>query len=439
MTAVSSNSPAANALDISLRKPVLIGLFGGILLIGIFGLWIGLTMIGGAVIAQGQIVVKGKPQIVQSLDGGIVAEILVRDGDIVAAGDVMLRLDPTILSANLDIAHSRLAAALALRARLEVERQGLDTLEFDYPTLPFARPDTASEERGQREIFLARHAVRKGNRAKLAEAWAQFDSQIVGAKGQIEALDQQLSYVDADIRSQRSLVDRGLSRQSQLNELSRVRAELTGRRAALDAELARLVNAREDAELNTLQQERSFLENVVTELREANTTIEELILDIATRNIQLDRVDIRAPSSGIVHEMKIATTGAVLAPGGTVSQVVPLDKGLDFDLRIDPSNIDEIHIGQDADIMISAFDRQTAPKLAAQVAAISADAITEAQTGRSYYRVTLAVPPEELGRVDEGTIKPGMPVEAYLKTGNRTVLSYLLQPVTSHLRRAFRE
>ena len=439
MTAVSSNSPAANALDISLRKPVLIGLFGGILLIGIFGLWIGLTMIGGAVIAQGQIVVKGKPQIVQSLDGGIVAEILVRDGDIVAAGDVMLRLDPTILSANLDIAHSRLAAALALRARLEVERQGLDTLEFDYPTLPFARPDTASEERGQREIFLARHAVRKGNRAKLAESWAQFDNQITGAKGQIEALDQQLSYVDADIRSQRSLVDRGLSRQSQLNELSRARAELTGRRAALDAELARLVNAREDAELNTLQQERSFLENVVTELREANTTIEELILDIATRNIQLDRVDIRAPSSGIVHEMKIATTGAVLAPGGTVSQVVPLDKGLDFDLRIDPSNIDEIHIGQDADIMISAFDRQTAPKLAAQVAAISADAITEAQTGRSYYRVTLAVPPEELGRVDEGTIKPGMPVEAYLKTGNRTVLSYLLQPVTSHLRRAFRE
>ena len=212
-----------------------------------------------------------------------------------------------------------------------------------------------------------------------------------------------------------------------------------GRAAALDAELARLINARKDAELTTLQQERSFLEEVVTELREANTATEELILDIATRNIQLDRVDIRAPASGIVHEMLVSTTGAVLSPGGTISQVVPLDKGLDFELRIDPSKINEVHVGQDADIILSAFDRQNTPKLAAHVAGISADAIADTQTGRSFYRVTLNVPPEELALIGEEAIKPGMPVEAYLKTGDRTVLSYLVQPVANHLRRAFRE
>lgn len=439
MTFASLDMSSHGALDTSLRKPSIAGLLGGIIMIGILGIWVGMTVIGGAVIAQGQIVVKGKPQIIQTLDGGIVNEVLVQDGDIVKAGDVILRLDPTILSTNRDIAYSRLAASLALRARLEVERQGQDTLSFAYPALPFERPDTTTEERGQQEIFEARHAVRQGNRAKLAETLAQFDNQITGAKGQIAALDQQLAYMDTDIQKQRKLVERGLARESQLSELSRNKAELMGRAAALDAELARLINARKDAELTTLQQERSFLEEVVTELREANTATEELILDIATRNIQLDRVDIRAPASGIVHEMLVSTTGAVLSPGGTISQVVPLDKGLDFELRIDPSKINEVHVGQDADIILSAFDRQNTPKLAAHVAGISADAIADTQTGRSFYRVTLNVPPEELALIGEEAIKPGMPVEAYLKTGDRTVLSYLVQPVANHLRRAFRE
>ena len=195
MTFASLDMSSHGALDTSLRKPSIAGLLGGIIMIGILGIWVGMTVIGGAVIAQGQIVVKGKPQIIQTLDGGIVNEVLVQDGDIVKAGDVILRLDPTILSTNRDIAYSRLAASLALRARLEVERQGQDTLSFAYPALPFERPDTTTEERGQQEIFEARHAVRQGNRAKLAETLAQFDNQITGAKGQIAALDQQLAYI----------------------------------------------------------------------------------------------------------------------------------------------------------------------------------------------------------------------------------------------------
>jgi|TARA_R110002020_G_scaffold47754_5_gene136229 HlyD family secretion protein len=426
-------------LDLSLRRPGVTGLIGVLLLVCILGGWTTLTVIEGAVVTQGNTVVKGKPQVVQSLDGGIVAGIEVRDGDIVEAGQVMLRLDPTVLSANLDIARSRLAAALALRARLQAEREGADRPDFAYPSLPFDLPDTRSDELGQREIFEARKGVRVGSREKLTETLAQFDNQIEGAAGQISAIDEQLSYITADIRNQQSLLDKGLARQSQLNELNRARSELSGRRAALQSDMARLSNARKDAEISTLQQERGFLEDVVTQLREVTTEIEELILDIATRGTALDRVDIRAPTAGIVHEMQISTPGAVLAPGGTVAQVVPLDKGMDFDLRVDPREIDQVHVGQDADVIITAFDRQTAPKLAAHVTSVSADAIMDEQTGRSFYRVNLSVPAAELARLEDNILKPGMPVEAYLKTGDRTVLSYLLQPVTSHLRRAFRE
>lgn len=427
------------ALDLSLRKPGLIGLAGALVLVGILGTWVGMTVIGGAVVASGQTVVKGKPQVVQSLDGGIVDSILVRDGDLVTAGQIMLRLDASVLSANLDIARSRLAASLALKARLEAERQGAAELTFTYPALPFVRPDTATDERGQREIFEVRSAVREGNREKLADTLAQFDNQIAGTEGQIKAISEQLGFIGTEIANQSSLVEKGLARQSQLSALNRNRSELTGRNAALEAELARLTNARQDAELSTLQEERSFLEDVVTQLREVTAKTEELILDIATRSTALARIDIRAPADGIVHEMQISTTSAVVSPGGTIAQVIPLNRGMDFDLRIAPREIDQIHVGQEADIVITAFDRQTAPKLAATVTSISADAVADERSGRSFYRVNLSVPASELEMLEESVLKPGMPVEAYLKTGDRTVLSYLLQPVMSHLRRAFRE
>lgn len=434
-----ATAPTLPSLDLSLRKPGLMGLAGALVLVGILGAWVGMTVIGGAVVASGQTVVKGKPQVVQSLDGGIVESIMVRDGDMVTAGQVMLRLDATVLSANLDIARSRLAAALALKARLETERQGATELTFSYPALPFTRPENSADENGQREIFEARTAVRDGNREKLADTLAQFDNQIAGAQGQIAAIDEQLGFIEAEIASQSSLVDKGLARQSQLSALNRNRSELTGRNAALQAELARLSNARQDAELGTLQEERSFLEDVVTELREVTAKTEELILDIATRSTALDRIDIRAPADGIVHEMQISTTSAVVPPGGTIAQVVPVNRGMDFDLQIDPREIDQVHVGQEADIVITAFDPQNTPKLAATVTSISAGAIMNERSGRSFYRVNLSVAASELEALDTSVLKPGMPVEAYLKTGDRTVLSYLLQPIMGHLRRAFRE
>jgi HlyD family secretion protein len=382
--------------------------------------------------------VHGKPKEIQSLDGGVVAELMVRDGDIVAAGDRLMRLDPTVLEVNLDIARGQLAAALALRARLQAEQVQAETLSFDYVDVPFAPLDVARHEKGQREIFAARAAVRKGQRAQLHEAQQQFDSQAKGIDGQIDALEDQITLLDKDLVSMRDLASKGLTRQSQISELKRSKSQLVGQLAGLSAERAQLANARRESELSVLQAERSFLEEVVTQLREASSLVEELTLQIVTHESQLARIDILAPAAGIVHQLQVTTLGGVVVPGETIAQIVPLDEGMDFELRVDPRNIDQVHPGQVARIVISSFDPQTTPQLDARVASVSPGVITDPNTGQVFYRVSLALPPQELELLGSAKLMPGMPVEAYLETGDRSVLSYLLHPVTSHLRRALR-
>lgn len=434
-----SHSAQLPPLRLALRGIMLAGFAGFLLLLLIFGGWAAGTRIAGAVIAPGSVVVEGRPKLVQSLDGGIAETIAVRDGDSVHEGQVLLRLDQTLLRTNLDIARSRLAASLALRARLDAERLGLAQPDFDYPPLPFPLPDTAAEEDGQRRIFEARRAVNEGIEASLAERLAQFDSQIGGVRGQIAALREQIGFTDSELADQEQLAAQGLTRKSQVNDLQRRRSELRGQLAALEAEEARLANAREDAGIEARQAARGFTEQVVTDLRTTASEIEELTLDIITRSAQLERTEIRAPAEGIVHELQVTTPGGVVPPGQTIAQVVPVGQGMEFELRVEPRAIDRVHPGQTARVVVSSFDPQTTPKLEARVTTISAGTIPDPVTGRSYYRVGLSVPPEQLARLDGETLVPGMPVEAYLETAERSVLAYLLQPVAAHLRQAFRE
>lgn len=427
------------SLRTSLRPAMLAGALGIALLVGVLGLWAVTTMISGAVVASGQAVVRGAPQQVQHLDGGIIAEIAVRNGDVVAAGDVLVRLDPTLLQLNMDIAKRRLADALTLKARLEAEQAGLSTLSFTYPDLPFDLPDMSASEAGQRQIFAARIAVQQGSRDQLAEMQAQFDAQITGQRAQIAAIRDQIAFLDRDLANIRDLADRNLARQSQLNDLQRGKADLTGRLAGLEAEIARLINARRDSETQTLQQERAFHEAVVTNLREATSQSEELTLDIVTRAAQLDRIDVRAPQSGVVHEVQVSTLGGVIQPGQVIMQIIPQDLGLDFEMRVSPGDIDQVYIGQTSEAIVASFDQNNTPKLAATVSGISPNAIVDPKTGERYYRINLSIPPEEIARLGDVQIVPGMPVEAFLSTQDRSVLDYLIAPVADQLRYAFRD
>ena len=430
---------AAPMPDLGLRRVGVMGTIATLVLCLVLGGWAATFTISGAVMAGGQAVVHGKPRLVQSLEGGTVRDIMVRTGDTVAAGEVLVRLDPTVVQTNLDIARTRIAAALALRARLQAEQDGRSLLSFDYPALPFARPDTAAHEASQREIFAARAAVLQGGRDQLAETLRQYDSQTDGVLGQIKAIEDQLGLLDRDIATKRDLAGRGLARQDDLSDLQRAHAALTGQLAAQQAELARLSNARRDSTLATQQAERTFIEDVVTQLRETSDQIDELTLDIVTRTAQLAQMDIRAPSAGIVHEMQVNTAGGIVAPGGTIAQIVPLDDGMDFELQVDPRAIDQVYPGQTARLVLSSFDPQVTPKLMARVTTVSPGTVADPQTGRSFYRVALSVSAQELARLPDVTLVPGMPVEAHLETQERSVLSYLLHPILSHLDRALRE
>ncbi|MFM2355948.1 MAG: hypothetical protein RLZZ528_1684 [Pseudomonadota bacterium] len=422
-----------------LFAPVLAGGLGlGVLLAACIG-WAQFTTISGAVIAHGQTVVEGKPKVVQTLDGGEIDAINVHDGDAVRAGDVLVRLDPTLPQVNLDIARTKLADALARRARLTAEQLGMDVPAFAYGKLPFDLPDTSREEEGQRQIFLARVEVLRGLRDRLAEAREQFTAQIAGTEGQIASVREQIDLLAEDIRNVEALVEQGLARQSQLTDLKRSEADLTGRLAGLESELARTRTAIRDAEIETLQSERSFREEVVTELREVTAIVDELTLEIINRSAQLERIDIRAPVDGIVHQSQVTTVGGVLAAGATILEVVPVADGVDFSARIDPRAVDQVHPGQAARIVLSAFPSRTTPDLHGKLLSVSPGAITDPITGQHYFEAAIDVPADELAKVTGAEIVPGMPVEVYLATADRSVMSYLLGPLVSQFRMAFRE
>lgn len=428
-----------------------IGMIASLALPAVFLIWAQLTPISGAVISPGQAVVPGKPSLVQSLDGGSVARILVANGDKVAAGQVLMELDPTLVAVRLDVARGRLATALALRARLEAEQAGLAAPLPVVPALPRTLPgaaadapldiplDTGLAEAGQRQIFAARAALRQGRLDQLVEREGQIANQIAGLDAQIAAREEQLALVERELGNVAQLFEKGMVREAQMLDLQRSRAGLLGDIAESRSERARLGNAGRDAGIEAGQADRAFLEEVATELRTAVTEIEERTLEIVTLTDQRARLAIRAPVAGVVHELQVTTTGGVVAPGAVIVQIVPLSGRMEFEIRLPAGDLERVHVGQAADLVFSTLDPRTTPRLQGTVASVSPAAIPDPQTGQNFYRLALAVPPEELARLGPVAVLPGMPVDAYLRTGERSVLSYLMAPFTNQLMQAFRE
>jgi len=436
---MSTQTMAPPQLRTDLSRAGRIGIFAGLALILAVFAWAQTTAISGAVIASGAAEVRGKPKVVQSLDGGIVEEIRVSDGDLVQAGDVLLRLDPTLLRINLEMYRARLAETRSRISRLQAEQAGRRTLAFAYDTEHLDGLPLENINAGQREIFEARRDVMKGRKEQLREKIVQFGNQTSGVEGLISAKREQVAFIEQELGDVSALHAEGLARKSQVLELQRQRSRLLGEIAEHQSELARIRNSIRDTELDILQSERQFKEEVVTELGEAVMQAEELVLQIVTARKQLERIEILSPVDGIVHEMQVFNAGGVVPPGETMLQIIPVSKGVDFQVRVAPDAIDQVMKGQRAKIVFSAFNTRTAPEIFGTVSGISPSSITDPATGQSFYRVTLAIPPEEMARLEGHEILPGMPIEAFLQTGERTVLSYLTRPLTDQLRRAFRD
>jgi HlyD family secretion protein len=408
---------------------------GLILVVGLFHI----VTIDSAVIATGQVVVQGKPRPVQSLEGGLVHKINVREGDVVTAGQVIVRLDPTVAQINMDIIRSRLAELVGRRARLEAEQQKLS--EFP-PIASIGQLELKDIERylaGQYEIFYSRRAVLEGQRAQLNEQIQQFEAQSNGFEAQIDATESQVDLISREIGNLETLLTQGLVPESRLLELQRRRASLLGQIAFHRSELARLRNAIRDAELKITQGEREFHASVVSELREVTAGIEENLLEMARVGETLERLDIRAPVSGIVHELEIWTSGGVVPPQKTLMTVVPLSEGMEFEVQVAPDAIDTVYVGQSARIRFPSFDRRSTPELNGTISTISPDSVSDPTTGRTFYRVDVELSQDELTRLNGAELISGMPVEAFFQAGNRSVLSFLVKPLADQLAHAFRE
>lgn len=413
------------------------GAIGLALLVGGLGVTSALIPIDGAVIASGQLMVQGKAQPVQSLDPGIVTHVAVRNGDHVAAGAVLLSLDPTVATARLDIARDQLANALAEEARLMAEANGLDTPDFTSPALPFAAPDLTRAIARQQAMFTARRAQRAEAVARLAETDAQLTAQMTGIAAQTTAAQEESRLLQTERERMATLVAQGLARQSPLSDILRQEAALTGRLAGLEAEAAGLEAARRDAVLALNQQDRQTATEVAEGLRDSGARIAERTAEILSLTEALVRSDLRAPVAGVVHELAVTAPGAVIAAGATVMQIVPADRGMEIEVAVDPRSIENIHPGQSAEIMLGLTNARSMPRLPAHVTNVPPGAITDEATGRSFYRVTLMLDDTPLPQGLQ--LVPGMPVEAFLATGERPLLSWLLAPLLRPMAHALRE
>src|SRR6516225_2700345 len=441
--AVVQSTTAGSALKVtrrSIRAHVIAGLVVVAIVAGGFGGWASTMAISGALIAPGQIVVESNVKKVQHPTGGVVGELRARDGDVVKAGDIVVRLDDTVTKANLAIVTKNLDAALARAARLEAEQRGLDKIRFP-PQLAdrAADPEVAAVIASESKLFDVRVTGRAGQKAQLSERIRQLKEEIEGLSAQERAKEQEIALVQQELSGVRDLYEKRLVQISRLTTLERDAARLNGERAQYIAARVQAEGKITETELQIIQVDRDVVSEVSKDLRETNDKIGELIERKVTAEDQLRRIDIRAPQDGIVEQSTVHTVGGVITAGDAIMLIVPQTDDLQVEAKVNPQDIDKLQVGQKTLLRMSAFNQRTTPELNGVVSRVSPDVATEQRTGQSYYTIRVSMPPQEIARLGDVKLIPGMPVEAFVQTGERTLISYLMKPLSDQLMRTFRE
>lgn len=439
--AIGGPKPAAKrTVRDSIKFHLLLGL--GIVLVLVVGLggWASTVLISGALIAPGQIVVESNVKKVQHPTGGVVGEVRARDGDLVKAGDIVVRLDDTVTKANLAIVTKNLDAAQARAARLQAEQRGVDRIEFPQSLLERANdPDVKLLLSAETKLFDVRVNGRAGQKAQLRERITQLNEEIAGLSAQEKAKDQEIALVQNELTGVRELYDKRLVQISRLTQLERDSARLNGERAQYIASRAQAKGKITETELQIIQVDKDVVSEVSKDLRETNDKIGELIERKVAAEDQLRRIDIRAPQDGMVLQSNVHTVGGVVTAGDALMLIVPQADDLQVEAKVNPVDIDKLQIGQKTLLRLSAFNQRTTPELNGLVSRVSPDVTTDQRTGQSYYTIRVTMPAEEIARLGDVKMIPGMPVEAFVQTGDRTMLSYLMKPLHDQLMRAFRE
>lgn len=418
-----------------------LGLFSLALLVGGLGTWSATAKLAGAVIAQGQLRVESKRQVVQHPDGGVVGEILVREGDRVEAGDVLIRLDGNKLRSDLAVLESQLYEIMARRARLVAEQSGSDTIEFDEELIEVARerPELQSLISGQLSLFEARATTLQRERDMLIERQEQTREEIRGSEAEIASYERQAALIAEELEGQRKLLKKGLAQANRVLALEREAARLEGERGQLISRAAQLKGRIAETGIEIVRLEANQREEAISQLRDIGYRELELKEKRIALREQLSRLDIKAPRSGIVYDMSIHTLNSVIRPAEPILYIVPTDTALVVDAKVAPVNVDEIHAGQEAVLRFSAFSSRTTPEIIGMVAQVSPDALTDQKTGITYYRAEITISDAEIAKLEGRPLMPGMPVDVFIQTGERTPFSYLMKPFTDYFYRAMRE
>ncbi len=424
----------------SMRHALLGGAATACMLVFGVGGWAATAQLAGAVIAPGTVVVDTNVKKVQHPTGGIVSELLVREGQVVQAGDVVVRLDDTITRANLGVVRKSLDELEARQARLEAERDGLGEIAFPGELLTrMDHPDVARAVGGERRLLELRRTSRAGQTMQLRERIGQLREEIQGMSMQLAAKARESELIAIELDGVRDLYRKNLVTLQRVTALERDAARITGERGQLTAAQAQAKGRISEIELQILNIDNELRSEVARELRDVQAKIVELVERRVAAEDGLKRVDIRAPQTGAVHQLAVHTVGGVVTPGEALMLIVPRSDELTVEARVMPQDIDQVRVGQAAVLRLSAFNQRTTPEIGGEVSRVSADISTDQRTGMSFYTIRVALPPAELAKLGGLKLAPGMPVEAFVRTGDRTALTYFTKPLMDGINRAFRE
>lgn len=429
------------AAERSARAHLLAGLAVIALALGGTAVWAARTEISGAVVSSGQVVVESKVKKVQHPTGGVVSEIAVKNGSKVEAGDLLVRLDETVARANLQVITKQLDELVMREARLEAERDGSDSITLpDSYAGREAEPDIAKRVAGETHFFKSRRESIDGQKEQLGERVLQLKEEITGLERQIKSKQSEIEIVQRELKGVSELEKQKLVTTMRVNQLRRDATRLEGELGQLESAAAQAKGRIAEIGVEILRIDQEFRTSIIQELRDNTAQQAELIERRVAAEDELKRIEIRAPQGGIVHELAIHTVGGVISNGETIMLIVPDGEELIVEARIATQDIDQVVNGdKTAFVRFAAFDHQSTPELNGDLLTVSADLTVDQLTGVPYYLARIAIPRSELDRLKGKRLVPGMPAEVYVRTQDRTVLSYLMKPIEDQMERAFRE
>lgn len=437
----SANKPeSAPILLLTDDKPIrYIGLVVLLSTLGIFGLWAFIAPIDGAALAPGFVTVKSHKKTVQHLDGGIVSQLLVKDGDIVKAGDLLLTLDGTENKAQLEITRGQYLTLLAQVARLEAERDGKPKVIYPEGLNNVSDSRAIEAKRTEEQIFTSRKNAHEGEMAVLKQRIGQLNSKVDGLKGQQASKQDLLTSYKEELRDLKELLAEGFVDKQRLRDVERQHSLNSGEISALSAEIAGSQIQIGETKLEILQLEKKFQEEVAGKLSEAQAELYDVTQRMLAIRDKVVRIDIKAPVDGRVMGLAVHTLGGVILPGHPILEIVPQQEELVIEAQVTPLDIDRVNIGLVAEVRFSAFKQAITPVIEGKVINLSADRLIEEKTGTPYYLAQIELTPDSYQKMQHLELVPGMPVEVLIKTGERTVFEYLTKPISNAFARAFIE